>query len=139
MTPDDLVRLCPAIFHMAADGSWPSIRERGLLSTTALLDLFEYGGDERDAIEARRRPNTVSLTHPTLGGATVRDNKPMTDSGLAKCLEGMSPEEWYRGLNARCFFWCTRQRLLTMLTARPYRDVAHTVLTVDTRRPLARV
>ena len=136
MTPDELAQLCPSVFHMAADGSWPSIRERGLLSTSALFDVFGYSGAEREAIETQRRPQNVRLTHPTLGTAEVRDNKPMTDAGLARCLVDMTPESWYRYLNARCFFWATRGRLLTMLTARPYRDRVHTVLTVDTRRLL---
>ena len=37
---DALCRTYPRLYHMATAGSWPSLRERGLLSTTALLELF---------------------------------------------------------------------------------------------------
>jgi Family of unknown function (DUF7002) len=120
---------------MAADGSWPSIKRHGLLSTSALLDLFEVTPGERDDLEARRRPESVRLQHPIHGQAWVRDQKPMTDSGLVAALAGteLSPEDWYRFLNRHVFFWLTEGRLFTMLGARPYRNEAHTVLVLDTR------
>ena len=37
---EELLSDCPTLYHMAEDRSWPSIRHRGLLSTTALLDLY---------------------------------------------------------------------------------------------------
>lgn len=132
MTPEDLVKRVPRLFHMAQDGSWESIRQRGLLSTTALLDLYELAGANRAAIESRRRPKSVTIFHPTHGSAVIRDNKPMSDAALARCLKGMTPQSWYELLNARCFFWCTEDRLSSMLNARPYRDLVHAVLVVDT-------
>jgi len=44
----------------------------------------------------------------------------------------MDPQGWYRFLNARVFFWPTRERILTLLSARAYRGRSHTVITVDT-------
>src|SRR5687767_5678188 len=96
---------------MAAAGSWPSIRQRGLLSTTALLDLFEVTGSERGAIESEHRPDTIRITHPRYGEAYVRDHKPMRESALRQCLQGMTPREWYRTLNRRVYFWPTEARL----------------------------
>lgn len=132
---DELVSLHPKLYHMAADSSWPSIARHGLLSTTALLDLFEVMAPDREALEARRRPESVLLTHPVHGQAWVRDQKPMTDASVEAALAGtgLSPEDWYRFLNRRVFFWLTEKRLLTMLGAKPYRHEAHTVLVVDTR------
>jgi hypothetical protein len=43
------------LYHMAEDGSWESIRQIGLLSTSALLDRFEVEGERRYAIESTRR------------------------------------------------------------------------------------
>jgi hypothetical protein len=118
---------------MAEDGSWPSIRERGLLSTSALLDLYAIDGEARRNIESRHRPNSVPITRTGLPNAVVRDQKPMSDEGLRRCLtDGMTPEDWYRTLNEKCFFWLTEDRLLTLLNARPYRTQAHTVLIVNT-------
>ncbi len=135
MTGDELSELlgdCPVLYHMAERGSWPSIRRHGLLSTSALLDLFAVGAEARAVIEARRRPRAVALDHPELGRAVVRDQGPMDDRGLRQCLrDGLAPEDWYRVLNARVFFWLTRSRLTRLLAARPYRGKAHDVLELD--------
>lgn len=135
MTDDELAELlrdCPTLYHMAERGSWPSIRRHGLLSTSALLDLWQVEGQRREEVEAARRPEGVALEHPTLGRAVVRDQKPMDDAGLARCLrDGLAPADWYRLLNARVFFWLTRARLHRLLTAKPYRDTEHDVLELD--------
>ena len=128
----ELLRDCPVAYHMAERGSWPSIREHGLLSTSALLDLYGTGGTERAAIEAMRRPEKRLLERDGLRGAVVRDQKPMDDAGLQRCLQGgISPQDWYRLLNRRVFFWLSRKRLLRLLTARPYRHDEHDVLEID--------
>ena len=118
---------------MAEDGSWDSIRRHGLLSTTALLDLYGVEGDRRLALEAQRRPESVPISGDGLPNAVIRDQKPMTKSALAKCLTGgMTPEEWFRLLNQRVFFWLSRDRLRGLLSARAYRGRPQTVLTLDT-------
>ena len=129
----ELIRDCPTLYHMAECGSWPSIQRHGLLSTSALLELYGVHGPERDAIECRRRPEGVRLDNPAFGPAVIRDQKPMDDAGLRKCLlDGLAPEAWYRLLNRKVFFWLTRARLLRLLGAKPYRDLAHDVLELDT-------
>jgi hypothetical protein len=124
---------------MAEAGSWPSIQRHGLLSTSALLELFEVRGGRRVALEAGHRPESVMLHHPRYGTAVVRDQKPMDDGGLLRCLSGgVTPADWYRLLNARVFFWVSRERLMKLLDARAYRGKRQTVLTVDTAGLLAR-
>lgn len=124
---------------MAEDGSWPSIERHGLLSTTALLDLFGVSGEVREGLEGAHRPEAVPLVHPLHGNAVVRDQKPMDDRGLRKCLQdGLSPTQWYRLLNGMVFFWVSEDRLATLLGAKAYRDTSHVVLTVDTERLLSR-
>lgn len=123
----------PVLYHMAAAGSWDSIRRHGLLSTSALLDLFEVAPDERRLIEEAHRPDSVVIHHPSHGSAVVRDQKPMSDSGLQRALRGgITPLDWYRLLNERVFFWVRRERLLTLLNAKAYRNSVHTVLEVST-------
>jgi hypothetical protein len=117
---------------MAESGSWPSIRSHGLLSTKALLDLFEKKGQERFEIESQWRPESVEINHPIYGYAVVRDQKPLRDVGLKRLLDGMSVREYYELLNGKTFFWVRRERLETLLNAKAYRDRSHTVLTVDT-------
>lgn len=133
ITKEEISRLFPRLYHMAQLGSWPSIQRHGLLSTRGLLDLFEVGGTERERIESRHRPDSIPIRHPIHGSAVVRDQKPMSDDGLRRALlDGLTPEQWYRDLNSRVFFWLTEDRLNTLLNAKAYRGKRHTVLTVDT-------
>jgi hypothetical protein len=119
---------------MAEPGSWPAIRDHGLLSTSELLDRYGIEGETRDAIEAVRRPECVPLQGEGLPDVVIRDQKPMRDDALASCLEdGLTPADWYRMLNARTFFWLSRDRLRRLLGARAYRNRPQTVLTLDTR------
>lgn len=128
----------PRLFHMAAAGSWPSIQRHGLLSTASLLNLFEVDESRRDTLLSTHRPKSVTIEHATHGAAVVRDQKPMSDKGLRNCLQdGLTPEEWYRILNDKVFFWLTQKRLCTMMGARAYRALAHDVLEVNTAELLA--
>ena len=136
MDVEDLVSRHPVLYHMAEDGSWESIRRLGLLSTSALLDRFGVEGGDRLAIESTLRPEIVTIEHPEYGTAQVRDNKPMQEKALLRCLVGMEPREWYETLNRRVFFWVTRERLRRLLCARPYRDAPRLVLELDTARLL---
>jgi hypothetical protein len=128
----DFVGHYPRLYHMAQDGAWDSIRGHGLLSTSALLDLFEINGDLRRQIESCHRPKSVEIKHPLHGTAVIRDQNPMRERPLLKCLCDMSPREWYELLNRKVFFWVTEQRVEQLLGARMYRKSAHIVITLDT-------
>lgn len=123
---------------MAEDGSWPSILRYGLLSTSALLDKYGVTGAAREAIEIARRPESVILQRAGLPDAVIRDNKPMSDSALAKCLvDGLTPADWYKKLNNLTFFWLSKERLTRLLNARAYREKAQTIITIDTQKLVA--
>lgn len=133
MIEEDLIRIYPRLFHMAEDGAFASIQARGLLSTSALLDVYGITGNSRIAIEDRRRPEKVTIRRQGLPEVVIRDNKPMSDEQLAKCLQdGLSPADWYRMLNRNTFFWLHRKRLWGLLRAKAYRSSPHTILTIDT-------
>jgi len=139
MELDEFIDRHPRLWHMAEIENWQLIQEHGLLSTSALLDLFEYEGAARHVIEAAFRPESVVIEHPDLGKAVVRDQRPMiSDSVVARYLDELSPEEWYRTLNRRVFFWVRERRLEKLLAAGLYRKRPHIVLVLDTRRLLAR-
>ena len=137
-TPEEIVARYPVVFHMAEAGSWPSIRCHGLLSTSALLDLFEVEEPDRTKIESEWRPDSVRISHPERGGAIIRDQGPMGPDSLTPQLDRMSTSQWYRLLNGKSFFWATRDRLNRFLNARPYRNIVHDVLTVSTSDLLRR-
>ena len=138
MELERLISRYPTLYHMAENGTWESIRKHGLLSTSALLDRFEIEDEQRFAIESTRRPEIVRVEHPEHGVALVRDNKPMQEKALKRCLLEMTPREWYEHLNRRVFFWVERKRLLKLLGARAYRDRPHLVLEVQTAGLLER-
>ena len=123
---------------MAQCSSWPNIREYGLLSTTALLTLFQKAGEERLKIESQWRPCSIPIDHPEFGKAVIRDQKPARPDWIQKVLEGVTPEQWYKFLNGKVFFWLTEQSLRKMLKAPAYAKCCHDVITVDTRLLLDR-
>lgn len=133
ITKDEIIKLHPQLYHMAEEGTWPSIRENGLLSTSALLDRFEITGNKRAEIERRNRRRSTLIKHPEFGSAVIRDQFPMTDTALEKCLINLTPEEWYIMLNARVFFWTTADRLNTLFNARAYRGKTQCIITIDTQ------
>jgi hypothetical protein len=133
LTPAYIAERWPRLLHIAEAGSWSSIERHGLLSTAALLDLFEISGSSRDAIESARRRESVKIEHAEHGVAWIRDNKPINVTVLRRTLVGMSEDAWYRTLNARVFFWLAPERLDRLRKAPAYRERQHDVLTIDTK------
>ena len=134
---EQLVEVHPRLFHMAHHDAWSNIARHGLLSTEALIDKFEITGAEKSALTEQRRAESVPIEHDSFGTAIIRDNKPMTESALSRCLtDGMTPTDWYRRLNGLVFFWVRRERLDRLLGARAYRDTPHLVIEFDTARLL---
>jgi hypothetical protein len=138
VTEAEFIAEYPRIWHMTRDGAWPGLQARGLLSTSALLDLYGVEGEAREALEARRRATSVLLTAPGLPEAVLRDQGPLNEAKLFRCLDdGLSCSDWLRRLNGQVYFWPKRERLAELLCGRVYRDGAHTILTVDTASLLA--
>ncbi len=139
MNPVDFTRRFPRLYHMASFGSWPLVERHGLLSTSALLDLFEMDGPERNAIESEWRSRSISIEHPVHGTAVIRDQLPLRPDLLARCLlDGLSPSDWYRILNRHAFFWVDEPHLLTLRRANAYRDSPQTIIEVDSKALLDR-
>ena len=127
----ELIDRYPILYHMAEDGTWPSIQHHGLLSTTALVDLFEIEGPTREQILNEVRTKTISITHPDHGTAAIRDQLPL--KFLSKVLTpDTTPQQFLDALNNRVFFWLSLPRLDKLLNARHYRGKAQTILHVDT-------
>jgi Family of unknown function (DUF7002) len=126
----------PRLYHMAHHEALPQILKYGLLSTSALLDLFEIHGERRVQIETRMRPASIVIEHPKHGRAVIRDQKPIvSDKRLAKALAGTATTaEWHLLLNSKVFFWVNRDRLDDLRRARAYRHDPQLILTLDTQR-----
>lgn len=133
MTPEDLAALHPRLYHLTDPGALPGILRHGLLPTSALLSLFEVTGARRHAIERRRRPASVRLSHPEHGEAVITDNLPLSEAALEACLDdGLAPSDWLAILNSRVFFWPDEESLGRLLGARLNRGRERLVLVLDT-------
>lgn len=123
---------------MAERGSWADIGRHGLLSTSALLDLFEVKGPERLEIESRWRRQSFAIEHSEHGVAIIRDQGPMHPNSLEPLLDGITVKEWYELLNSKTFFWTSEERLGWFLNAKAYRSHTHDVITLDTAEMVRR-
>jgi hypothetical protein len=63
VTPEDFTEFYPRVWHIATRDSWRGIRDHGLLSTSALLDLFKADAAGRRSIERARRPKSIRIDH----------------------------------------------------------------------------
>jgi hypothetical protein len=133
MTPEELAHRHPRLYHLTTPGAVHGMLRHGLLSTSALLDLFEIASEERAAIEGRPRATEVFIEHPAYGKAVVSDNSPMTIEALSRCLDdGLRPVDWLKMLNERVFFWADMRGLARLLDARVNRGRMRDILVVDT-------
>jgi hypothetical protein len=116
---------------MAEDGTWPSIRDNGLLSTQAIVDRCKPDDMTRAEILSAVRRRKITLTGDGLEPVTIRDLLPA--KFLTACMtDGTSPASFLHALNSRVFFWVSPQRLKVLLNAKHYRALRHTVLHIDT-------
>lgn len=133
MIVEQVVKRYPNLFHMAEVGTWPSIRQHGLLSTKEVIDRANLSDEKGVALVSQHRPDKFAVNVPTVGSVLLRDQKPMAAGRLRMALvDGTTPEEWYEIINSRVFFWAQEKRLLGLLNAKEYRLLEHDVLTVDT-------
>lgn len=133
----DLVARHPVLYHLASAEAWPSICRHGLLSTVDLLDAFQVADPLREQALGSVRRDSLVLSHPVYGTAVVRDQRPL--KFIDRCLTpGTTLEDFLDALNARVFFWASRERVDRLLGARAYRAGRHVLLQVPTERMLER-
>lgn len=137
MTIEEFCSIYPKLYHMADKDSYESVMRHGLLSTASLLELFEVDEQRRFELECKHRQESVTIAHPIHGTAVIRDQKPMSDSLLQRCLTDMTPEQWYKLLNSFVFFWVSKERLERLLGGRAYRNQIHCVFEVNTADVMA--
>lgn len=132
MLVENLIAAYPQLYHMAERGTWESIQRRGLLSTSAVLDLFGLTGQARTQYERDHRKTMATVLPGSDDFIVLRDQKPMPPGRLQTALtDGTTPAEWYQLINGKVFFWAERHRLIRLLNS--YGEHEHDVLTVDTR------
>ena len=130
---EQIITQHPLLYHMAQAGAWDNIQQHGLLSTAALLELFNVNEPQHSAIGSEYRRKREVIRHRDHGCATIRDQTPMPPGKLDLALTDMNHSGWYQLLNGKVFFWSTESRLISFLQARSHRNRPHDVLTVCTR------
>jgi hypothetical protein len=128
----ELTERYPRLFHLAEAGSAAAILEHGLLPARDIVSTSTLGPGEQAAILSRPRAKAVTIEHPLLGRATLRDQTPLRAHILDKVLTDMTAQQWLSALNERVFFWLHPQRLDQLLNARRNRGRSHDVLVIDT-------
>lgn len=133
MTPEELARRYPKLYHVTAPGAWQTISKLGLRPACELVELFGNKESRSAGLTTSRRPKEVPLEHPVHGTAILNDNLPLSERALASCLDdGLSPPDWLRMLNERVFFWAETSGLDSLLGAKMNRNRRRDVLVFDT-------
>lgn len=133
MTLEALAKRYPRLYHVTTPGAWLNIKKHGLWSTSYILDQLEIQGTQRTLIETKRRALEITLKHPYYGYIVINDNLPLNEQILKNCLnDDLVPEDWFRMLNARVFFWPNKEKLNRLLAARGNKNRIREVIVVDT-------
>lgn len=132
MDVNELIERYPRLFHLAEAGSAPAISEHGLLPAQEIVSTSALSPHEQAAILSRPRPRALTIEHPVLDRATLRDQTPLRAHILDKVLTDMTARQWLSALNERVFFWLHSQRLDQLLNARRNRGRPHDILVIDT-------
>jgi hypothetical protein len=133
VTPEEFADRHPRLYHVTTPGSVRSIGKHGLLSTSALLDLFEINGEQRADVESHPRAYELTIAHPVHGTAVISDNSPLAVAALERCLDdGLKVSDWLGMLNERVFLWADGAGLARLLGARINRFRPRDVLVLDT-------
>ena len=99
--------------------------------------LRHYGKSEDDIarLTLHRQSNWVEVKSNEQIQVTLRDQKPLSDKGLVRALQGpATPSQWHASINSMVFFWPTKQRLETMLFTSAYEAMSHDVLAIDAKK-----
>ena len=92
-------------YHVVWHGSWRSIESNGLLSSRALLRHYGENEDEIVSLTQHRRSDWVEIENNNQIPVTLRDQKPLSDKGLVRALQGCAtPGQWYDLINSMVFF-----------------------------------
>lgn len=134
LTVDELVEHYPRLFHMATGGSWPAIRQHGLLTTAHIVQTSGLPAAKQAELLSQRRTVSTVIMHPVIGVITIRDQSPLREQFIEAALTDMTIGQWLELLNDRVFLWLHPDKLHRLLSARRYRGQEHDVLTIDTRR-----
>jgi len=136
MTLEYFLQYRPWVYHTTDKSSLAGIKRFGLQSAEEIVGLT--GADAR-VLLAQRREERRFL--PDVEGCkfSLRDQKPMSDAALRKCLEfPLTPSDWYRLINKRVFFWVSPSTADALHSAKATHGSTQVLLKVDARAFLSK-
>jgi hypothetical protein len=133
MTPQDLAKRHPKLFHMTNLITFKQVRRHGLLTAEAIVQRCVAGSSEQERLLSRRRPRHVHLTDPRRAMFILSDNRPLSEAKLSKVLEdGLTPKDWLKMLSKRVFFWTDRKSVNRLMEASNHATQRKVLLEIDT-------
>jgi hypothetical protein len=133
MSPAELAREAPRLFHLTTPGASASILAHGLCCAASLVRDSTLAAERRRALLNERRAKEVPLTLQDGRSIRLNDNLPLSLKALQTCLhDGWSPADWIAHLNQHVFLWPSEKQLQKLLNARMNREREREVLVFDT-------
>lgn len=133
----EFIRLYPRLFHVAEDGSWPSIERSGLLTAASLVERWQVAEPLRSRLLTEVRTEPTTITHPVLGSAVVPDQPALDARALQRSLGGTKASAWLELLAARVSFFVQPERLKALPNSRISRNRPSLLVIVDSASLLA--
>ena len=124
------VKAFPVLHHVTHASNWPSIQGSGLWSVASLVERSRSRKRTGPSLTQRR----TSVVRIPIDGTEVwvRDQLPIKESMLIRCLRGTTLPDWYRELNRRVFLFVNDRIGLQKLT-HAYQSTPQCVLRLDSR------
>ena len=112
MTKEEFIRKRPYLYHLTSRDNIERIKESFLLkSSSTLISSSGLSDEDKEELKQSRRPEGRIISCNG-NEVHIRDQKPLIEKSLRKCLtEGMTQEEYIKLLNSKVFFWPTKSRL----------------------------
>ncbi len=135
MTPQELAKKHPKLYHITSAGAANSILANGLLTTRDILERWEVDTERRSHLLRCKRKADVTLHHPTHGPIVISNNDPLNETKLQSVLDdGLTIGDWLEMLNSRVFFFVNEKPLSSLANSRSNRALSKDVLVLDTKQ-----
>ncbi len=123
----------PRVFHVSLCLQASTIRSAGLFSAAGLLKRCSLSSEECERILHSQRKATKIL-QTDFGATVLNDQLPLPAKALLRCLNGMSPEEWYAEVNERIFFFLNEDKARSFAKVRADKLPTRTLLCLNTEK-----
>jgi hypothetical protein len=126
----------PRVFHVSLCPRSSTIKSAGLFSAAGLLACSALSSEEREHILFSQRKTTLIL-QTDFGETVLNDQFPLPAKALLRCLNGISPQDWYAEMNERIFFFLNEDKARSFGSVRADKLPARTLLCLNSKNLIA--